>query len=370
MGESNDAPRPGFDYFVTHKGQGTYFDTEFNFNGAERRVVPGYYTTAVTDMAIDWLERDHGEKPFLLMIGQKAPHSFYLPEPRYAHTFDDVDINYPQTAFHLGDKPEWMTKRLTTWHGIYGPLFQWRKEFPDQTAAGVTDFARMIRAYWGTILSVDDSIGRLTQTLRDLGELDNTIFVFLGDNGLLEGEHGMVDKRTMHEASIRVPMIVRYPGLTPPGQPKRITQQVLTVDIAPTLLDLCGAPPLPRVHGRSFAQLVRGGDPHWRTAWFYHYNYESQFPYTPNIRGIRTDRWKYVRYPHGDGTPDRHMAELYDLAGDPGEKHNLIGRAELQPLIGDLQRQLSQLMRDADIGADVMPLDQGIKSGLPDADIR
>lgn len=369
MGEKSDEPRPGFDYFVTHKGQGSYFDTEFNFNGKQRRVVPGYYTTAVTDMAIEWLNRKR-DKPFVLMVGQKAPHSFYLPEPKYENTFDDVDINYPQSAFHLDGKPEWIKKRLYTWHGIYGPIFAWRKNFPDDSAAGVMDFARMIRSYWGTILSVDDSVGRLTNALRDMGELDNTVFVFLGDNGLLEGEHGMVDKRTMHEASIRVPMIVRYPGLTPPDRPKRIREQVLTVDLAPTLLDICSADPLPKVHGRSFKKLVTSGDPGWRKAWFYHYNYEKQFPYTPNVRGIRTDRWKYIRYPHGDGTPDRHMAELYDMASDPFEKKNLINAPGMKPLISNLQSQLTALMKSADIDTDTMPLDEGIKSELPDKNIR
>ena len=369
MGEKSDEPRPGFDYFVTHKGQGSYFDTEFNFNGKERRVVPGYYTTAVTDMAIEWLNRER-DKPFVLMVGQKAPHSFYLPEAKYENTFDDVEINYPQSAFHLDGKPEWIKKRLYTWHGIYGPIFAWRKNFPDDSAAGVMDFARMIRSYWGTILSVDDSVGRLTGALREMGELDNTIFVFLGDNGLLEGEHGMVDKRTMHEASIRVPMIVRYPGLTPADRPKRIREQVLTVDLAPTLLDICGVDPLPKVHGRSFKQLVTSGDPDWRTAWFYHYNYEKQFPYTPNVRGIRTDRWKYVRYPHGDGSPDRHMAELYDMVSDPHEKKNLINAPGMESLVEDLQQQLTDLMKSADIGNDNMPLDEGIKSELPDKNIR
>jgi N-acetylglucosamine-6-sulfatase len=369
MGEDNDKPRPGFDYFVTHRGQGTYFDTEFNINGTGSKQMPGYYTTVVTDMAIDWMQRDR-EKPFLLMVGQKAPHSFYLPEPKYEHTFDDVEVNYPQSAFMLDDKPAWLKQRLYTWHGIYGPIFAWRKDFPNDTAAGVMDFARMIRAYWGTILSVDDSVGRLTQTLREMGELDNTIFVFMGDNGLLEGEHGMVDKRTMHEPSIRIPMIIRYPGLTPAHRPKRIQQQVLTLDLAPTIIDLCGAEPLPKVHGRSFKQLVTSGDPEWRSAWFYHYNYEKQFPYTPNIRGIRTDRFKYIRYPHGDGSADRHMAELYDLASDPQENQNLIADPRMQDLIANLGEQLDQLMVAADVGKDEMPLDEGIKSELPDKDIR
>lgn len=98
MGEENDAPRPGFDWFVTHKGQGKYFDTEFNFHDKYRQVVPGYYTTAVTEMAEKWLNERSGAKPWLLMLGHKAPHSFYFPEPKHEHAFDDVEINYPHSA--------------------------------------------------------------------------------------------------------------------------------------------------------------------------------------------------------------------------------------------------------------------------------
>jgi N-acetylglucosamine-6-sulfatase len=317
MGEENDAPRPGFDYFVTHKGQGKYFDTEFSLHG-ERKVLPGYYTTVVTDLATDWLKQKR-EKPFLLMVGHKAPHSFYVPEEKYAHTFDDVKFEYPATAFQLNGKPAWITKRLTTWHGIYGPLFDFRKKFPDKSPEAVKDFAAMTRSYLGTILSVDDSVGRLVDELQKQGELDNTIFIFAGDNGLLNGEHGMVDKRTMHEPSIRVPLVVRYPGLTAADKPQRVKQMVLHEDLAPTICELCGAEPLPKIHGRSWKKLVSEGDDTWRTSFHYAYNYEKQFPYTPNVRGVRTDRWKYIRYPHGDTTSDRHLAELYDLENDPGE---------------------------------------------------
>ncbi|RMF43322.1 MAG: DUF4976 domain-containing protein [Planctomycetota bacterium] len=369
MGEDNDQPRPGFDYFVTHKGQGKYFDTEFNFNGRQRRVVPGYYTTVVTDMVEDWISQRSGDKPWMVMLGHKAPHSFYFPEPKYEHVFDEIEVNYPHSAFKLQDKPKWIQQRLTTWHGIYGPLFEWRKEFPDTSAAGVLDFARMVRAYWGTILSVDDSMGRLIDLLRRRGELDNTVIVFMGDNGLLEGEHGMVDKRTMHEASIRIPLILRYPQLNN-GQPRRIAEQVLTVDIAPTICELAGAAPLENIHGKSMVRLMNEGDPTWRTAWFYHYNYEKQFPYTPNVRGIRTDRWKLIRYPHGDGGPDRHMGELYDLKNDPKESHNLFTAPEQQERIARLTQRLQQLMKETGIAVDTMPLDEGIKGELPDKAIR
>lgn len=370
MGEDNDEPRPGYDWFVTHKGQGKYFDTEFNFNGQKREVVKGYYTTIVTDMTLDWLKKQNADKPWCMFLGHKAPHSFYTPEPKYEHTFDDVRVPYPDTAFHLDDKPKWIKERLYTWHGIYGPLFDWRKKFPDDRPEGVKDFENMVHGYWGTVLSVDDSMARIRSYLEETKQLDNTIIVFMGDNGLLEGEDGMVDKRTAHEASLRVPIIARIPGLEAFG--KKIPQQVLTVDMAPSILELCGAPALKNIHGKSWVKLIKEGDPDWRTSWFYHYNYEKQFPYTPNVRAIRTDEWKYIHYPHGNGKPDRHLAELYNLKEDPGETTNLIGKPELAGKVAQLQAELAKLMAATGLTpkTDKMPLDEGVKNELPDAKIR
>ncbi|MBM3854297.1 MAG: sulfatase [Verrucomicrobia bacterium] len=369
MGENNDEPRPGFDWFVTHKGQGKYFDTEWNINGQRRETPKGYYTHVVTDYALDWLKQRPAGRPWALLLGQKAPHSFYFPEPKYAHTFDQVEIKYPATAFQLADKPEWIRQRLHTWHGIYGPLFEWRKKFPDDRPEAVKDFAAMVRAYWGTILSVDDSVGRLVAFLKESGQFDRTLIVFMGDNGLLEGEHGMVDKRTMHEASIRLPLVARGPGL-PTGRVER--GQVLALDLAPSVLDLCGAPALDRIQGRSWRPLVQGGDPGWRRAWFYEYNYEKQFPYTPNVRGIRTDEWKYIRYPHGDGSPDRHLDELYHLAADPLETRNLSRHPAHAATRTKLAADLAALLAAEGLtpDKDTMPLDQGIKTELPDQKIR
>ena len=369
MGEENDEPRPGFDWFVTHKGQGKYFDTEWNLNGQKREVVKGYYTSVVTDMTLDWLKQQKAEKPWCMFLGHKAPHSFYTPEPKYEHRFDGVRVPYPASAFQLDDKPTWIKQRLHTWHGIYGPLFEWRKKFPNDRPEAVKDFENMVHGYWGTVLSVDDSVARLRAYLEETNQLANTIIVFMGDNGLLEGEHGMIDKRTAHEASLRIPLVVRFPSL---GQGKTIDQQVLTVDMAPSILDLCTAPALPKIHGKSWVKLAKAGDPEWRTSWFYHYNYEKQFPYTPNVRAIRTDRWKYIHYPHGDGGPDRHMAELYDLKNDPGETKNLISKPELFGQVTALQAELARLMLSTGLSAktDKMPIDDGVKSGLPDAKIR
>ncbi len=366
MGEQSDEKRPGFDYWITHKGQGKYYDTTFNVNG-RRSVVKGYYTHRVTDMAIDWLKRKH-QKPFLLILGHKASHTPFTPEKKYLHLYDRVEIRYPATAFALQGKPKWVEQRLDTWHGIYGPIYGFRRQFPDRNPESVKHFADFVRAYTAAIKSVDDSTGRIHRALQETGQLDNTLLIFAGDNGMFLGEHGMTDKRTMHEPSIRVPLLARYPKLIRPGTV--IEQMVLNVDLAPSVLEICGAEPLKNVHGKSFKPLLAGDAGGWRKSWYYEYNYEKQFPYTPNVRGVRTDAWKYVHYPHGDGKPDRHKAELYHLKADPGETKNLINDPDHATKVAELKAELERLMRQTGGLPDKMPIDEGVKSELPEESIR
>ena len=150
-----------------------------------------------------------------------------------------------------------------------------------------------------------------------------------------------------------------------------IREQVLNVDVAPSIVELAGASPLPDIHGRSWVSLLKGENPGWRSSWYYEYNYEKQFPYTPNVRGIRTDRWKYIRYPHGDGGPDRHQDELYDLEKDPRELYNLAADPAHIEQVEQLRAELDRLMAEHENRSlETMPLDEGIKSELPAAAIR
>lgn len=353
MGEDDDRQRRGFDFWMSHKGQGNYFDNEFNING-ERQVLKGYYTSVVTDAAIDWLQRKR-DKPWLLILGHKAPHGGpIVPEPKYARAFDDQRVTRPANADDYksaSGKPKWLEESYPTWHGLGGPLY------------GQQEYGKLVRAYLGTVASVDDSVGRLYQTLQGQGWLDNTLIIFTSDNGFALGEHGRVDKRTAYEESLRVPLLVRYPPLTKGG--KVVDQMVLSLDLAPTLLDVCGAAPLPKPDGRSWKPLLAGASADWRSAFFYQYNYEAQFPYTPNVRAVRTTEWKYIRYPHGDGAPDRHTAELYDLKADPLERKNLIGDAVSAGKVAELGALLDRLMQEHGALPDKMPLDGGIKNVLP-----
>ena len=367
MGEEDDSKRPGFDYWITHKGQGKYYDTTFNIDG-ERKKVEGYYSHKVTDMALDWLRDREQSKPFALVIGHKAPHGPFVPEPKYQSIYDQLPVPYPASGFQLEGKPDWIVERLPTWHGIYGPLYGFRESYPDQRPEAVVDFENFVRSYTGTINSVDDSVGRVYEMLEQLGVLDDTIIVFSSDNGFLLGEHGMIDKRTMHEESIRVPMVVRYPQKFKAGT--AVDQQVLSIDLAPSLMELTGAGDLPNAQGQSWVKVATDQSTQWREAWLYEYNYEQQFPYTPNVRGIRKGDWKYVEYPHGDGGPLRHMSELYNLALDPAESNNRISEAGLQDMVVSLRRDLHSLLKSTGADPDHMPIDAGIKTELPEASIR
>lgn len=351
MGEQSDDQRPGFDFWMSHKGQGNYFDNEFNING-KRQVIPGYYTTVVTDHAVDWLKQNH-TKPWCLILGHKAPHGGPIqPEPKYQKAFDDVPIPRPATADAPGKGwPEWLKQSRPTWHGIEGPLY------------GQKEYGRFVRAYIGTIASVEDSMGRILDTLEKSGQLDNTLIVYTSDNGFAIGEHGRVDKRTMYEESIRVPLLLRYPRLVPRG--KEVQEMVLNVDLAPSILDLCGVPGQEGIHGRSWKPLLQGDQKGWRKSWHYAYNYEKEFPYTPNVRGVRTEEWKYIHYPHGDGSPDRHKAELYHLKEDPLETTNRIDDPQQAERVKELKAELERLLKETGALPDKMPVDEGIKNVLP-----
>ena len=351
MGETNAAPRPGFDFWMSHRGQGNYFDNEFNVNGSLRQV-PGYYTTAVTEAAVDWLSQPHA-RPWLLILGHKAPHGGPIqPEPRFEHALDAFPIRKPPNYGNYRaseGKPSWLEESLSSWHGAGGPLY------------GQKEYDRFVRAYLATLLSVDESVGRIYETLRAAGQLDRTVLVFTSDNGFVLGEHGRVDKRTAYEESLRIPLLVRYPPLARPGS--LITNMVLSLDLAPSLIELCGAKPLSDVQGASWKPLLQGRPTRWRSAFLYEYNYEAQFPYTPNVRAVRTPEWKLIRYPHGDGSPDRFTAELYHLTDDPSELKNLINDPQWARRRRALERELERQSRAA--GPDAMPIFGGIVNVLP-----
>ena len=227
----------------------------------------------------------------------------------------------------------------------------------------------MVHAYWGTILSVDDSVGRLLARLEATRQLDNTIVVFMGDNGLLEGEHGMVDKRTAHEPSMRIPLFVRYPAL---ARGKVIPQQALTIDVAPSLLELCGAKPLAKIHGKSWVKLLRGGDPglaervvlriQLREAIPLHAERARDSHRRVEIHSLPPRR-RLAGQAHGGAL---RRAERSRRAPQPDQRSEVRGNA--------FRAEGGTCPLDERVGPppenDRMPIDEGIKKELPDQKLR
>lgn len=336
MGDDSDRPRPGFDRWVSYRGQGVYTDPVFNVDG--RRVARrGYTADLTTDYALDWLEAERrAGRPFFLYLAHKSVHEPFVPAPRHASRYAAAPVPYPATMRPGSDTlgpggsatwPEWVARQRSSWHGV------------DYSYHGALDFDRYVRRYAETLLGVDDNLGRLLDYLERTGLARTTLVLYLGDNGFSLGEHGLIDKRHAFEESMRVPMLAWGPGLVRPGA--RVDALVQNVDLMPTVLEAAGvrAPPGHALDGGSLLALL--GDslgaaraPRRREL-LYEYYWEWNFPMTPTQFALRTDRHKYV-YAHGEWRGDA----LYDLAADPGEARNLLGDSAHARLADSLRTRL------------------------------
>ena len=329
MGGSTDEPRPGFDHWVSFRGQGTYFDPLLNING-ERKKVDGYTTDILTGYAVDYIGQDHG-KPFMLYLSHKAVHADFEPAPRHAGSYKDRAYPYPDTMAdteeNYAGKPAWLKAQRDSWHGVDG-MYDKKVDFDD-----------FVRRYAETLKAVDDSVGRVVEALRAKDLLDDTLILFTSDNGFQFGEHGIIDKRTMYEASIRIPFIAHCPNLIPAGTTRK--EMILNIDHCPTMLEAGGVSVPDTVQGASFFGMLDGAEIPWRDAWLYEYFWERSFPQTPTVLGVRTDRYSLMQY---HGVWDKY--EMYDLQKDPYEKHNLLANAIQTTEAGELDHHIPRMMPD------------------------
>ncbi len=315
MGHEHDAPRPGFDHWVSFRGQGRYFNPVLNING-ERKQFEGYNGDVITDLALKWLNRKR-DKPFFLYLSYKAVHYPFLPPKRHHGRYDSEKIPYPDTMADTEEnyrsQPRWVRERRYSIHGI------------DHMETGAFDhdpvpsFDDFYHRYCEAVHGLDENIGRVLDYVDGAEIADSTAVIYMGDNGFELGEHGFYDKRDAFEESMRVPMLVYAPGLAQAGT--TVDTMVLNIDIAPTILSIAGVTPPEQagMEGRSFLPFVTGRDIPWRTHFVYEYYWEWNFPATPTTFAIRTDRYKYIFY-HGIWD----INGFYDLATDPHERHNLI----------------------------------------------
>jgi arylsulfatase A-like enzyme len=321
-----DTKQPGFNRWVAMLGQGTYMDPKLNIDGTWTDTT-GYVTDLLTNYAVDWLKQKR-DKPFCMYLAHKAVHEPFTPAARHTKLYEKAELPLPASSKdNMEGKPEFIRKKSPLAKGEPFPTF------PDR-------FQERVRDYNRTLTGADDSVGRVLKTLEEMGELDNTIIIFAGDNGFFQGEHGLGDKRWAYEESMRIPFLVRFPKMLKAGS--EVDEMVLNIDLAPTLLDLAGVPIPSDMQGRSWKPLLQGKHPKWREDFLYEYFIDAEYPNAvPVIKGVRTTRWKYISYPE-----IHDVEELYDLKNDPQEMHNLALDPKHADVLNDMKVRLARLLKE------------------------
>jgi N-acetylglucosamine-6-sulfatase len=290
--------------------------------------------------AIDFIKQQPKDKPYFVMLSHKAVHEPFMPAPRHKQAYgaDAKLAEPPSYAEDFADKPAWQRRQATRevrWH------YRTREIEEEKLPAAVppepwkdhNKYVDQLRC----LAAVDEGIGRIIELLRERGTLDNTIIVFTSDNGYFHMEHRRWDKRLAYEESLRIPLLVVYPGHIKPGS--TVSQLVTNADFAPTILSYAGLAVPPQMQGASMKPLFEEPNPRWRNAVFYEYWKELAHS-IPAMTALRTDRYKLITYPE-----IKDLDELFDLQKDPHEMNNLA----VDPAHADLHASMKAQLEEARI---------------------
>ena len=336
---NDPTPRPGFDYWVSMKGQGEVADPELFENGRLARV-PGYVTDIFTERAVGFLQQRR-TAPFLLILSHKALH------PNKVQRADGTTEAIGEGGFipaerhktlYAGAQPARRGNYAVPPRGkpaLERPIPGLKPLGPDTVTPDET-----IRERLRMLAAVDEGLGQIFAALEKQGTLNQTVVMVIGDNGYFYGEHGLSEERRLaYEESVRLPLLVRYPpqvkaGAEPAGM-------ALTTDLAPTILELAGAPALPGIDGRSLVPLFARTPADWRKSFLIEYTTDIVFPRTLKMGydAVRTERYKFIRYRELAG-----MNELYDLQQDPFELTNLMDSPAAAGLRQQMETELARLL--------------------------
>lgn len=300
--------RAGFDYSASFVGQGVYFNCPVEIDG-KATPTTGWVDDVTTDYAIDFI-RQHRARPFSVTLGFKASHGPFSPPERAQSRFAGAQArpvpNLSSRAVYRGGDADTAAGKGSALVSVKGGT-------------------QLNLGYFRCLSAADDNFGRLLAALDELGLAEDTVVVYSSDNGYYHGEHGLGDKRSAYEESLRIPLLVRYPRLIAPGTVSDAL--VLNIDLAPTLVDLAGAPIPASMQGKSWRPLFASPAAALRDAIFAEYFWEANFPSTPTLTAVRTQTAKLIKY---EGKPE--WTELFDLAADPYETNNLFASPQHRPL--------------------------------------
>ncbi|MBL8231659.1 MAG: sulfatase-like hydrolase/transferase [Bryobacterales bacterium] len=339
--DGDDRVQPGYDFWSAQVGQGSYVDPRKNVNG-KWVDLKGYDTEIVTTQAIDFM-RAGRDKPFCAWIGYKACHGPFTPAPGHEGDFADIEFK-PPASFFIDDegKPERVRRKSQNPEsGMARESRRAERKKNKKKTAGdapgnLTAWAARERDQFRCLMGVEDSVGRLMAFLEQEKLAENTIILFMGDNGFFHGEHGLHGKMEAYEESLRVPCLLRYPQAVKAGQ--RVDAFTSNVDIAPTVLDFCGLKPGRPMQGMSWKAMVDGGrkKPAWRDSFVYSMHGDDAA--RPTVKALRTDRYKLIL-----NLNPKDKDELYDLQADRAELKNIA--PESRALVTDLKRKLIAEMK-------------------------
>ncbi|AEU36131.1 sulfatase family protein [Granulicella mallensis] len=329
----NGAEDRYWDYYFGHNAPSnnyynpTYKEGRRGKIGPEKRYKNVWADDLAVQRGLNWLDEDRGDKPFCLLIWFMAPHApFYRPR-RYLDLYRDTVI--PKPATFDDDLKDYPGKAR---------CFAAAENKIGTTVMVDTprSLEEITKDYYAALVGVDDLIGEVLAYLERRKLLDDTAILHGSDHGYFLGEWRLFDKRLMHEPSIRVPLMIRYPKRIKAGTVRN--EMVLDTDLAPTLLDLAGIEKPANMQGKSVLPLAEKADPAFRTEWYYEYFEWPNPEATPPCRGVRTERYKLIHY-----TRDPQEYEMYDLQNDPNEVNNLYGQPQYQDLQKELWERLERL---------------------------
>lgn len=322
MADHWNVPVFNFDPTGRYDTRCLYVENPFVTNQTRERhcdhIHAGRHSTDIISEAGTRFLREHpADRPYFLYLSFLAPHDPRTMPKEFLEKYDPAGIDLPPNFL-----PE---------HPFDNGDLRVRDELLAALPRSGDEIRRHLADYYAMISHLDDRIGRVIAAVRARGELDRTIFVLCGDNGLALGQHGLMGKQSLYDHSIRVPLVFCGPGI-PAG---RTTDALVHLsDIFPTLCGLTGTPVPATVEGVDLGPVMRGDGP-GRDALY--------LAYVHLHRGVRTRRHKLIEYVV-DG---RHtMTQLFDLSADPLETRNLAGEPEYAGLLSDLRRELARL-RDA-----------------------
>ncbi len=340
---NDDSKRPGFDYWVSMKGQGEAIDPGLNING-EQKTTKGYVTDILTDHALQFINQKR-DQPFLLYLAHKALH------PNLTQRDDGSVVNIGEGDFvaakrHMGMYETAVFKRRPNYNipPLDKPALARSLTGLPPLSSETSTTEKTIRQRSEMLMGVDESLGTILKALEDKGELDNTIIVFTSDHGYWYGEHCLNDERRLaYEEGIRIPMLVRYPKTIKAGMKPK--QMVLSIDLAPTLLELAGVNPAKSIQGKSWVPIFSGKVKSWRNSFLVEYYSDIVFPRIVNMgyKAVRNQRYKYIHYTELEG-----MDELYDLEKDPYELRNVIGDKKMIGTLKEMKEELNRLLQQTE----------------------